>query len=371
MSPGPLTGVRVVELAGIGPAPFAAMMLAELGADVVKIDRPGGSGFAVPWQYDLTNRGRPSVCVDLKYAAGVDVVRRLVATADVFIEGMRPGVTERLGLGPDELLALRPQLVYGRMTGWGQDGPKAQQAGHDIGYLAASGVLAAIGPKERPAIPAEPARRLRRRLAVPGHRRARRLARSPRHPARARWSTRRSSTASTHLSTALHGLVAAGLWSDRRADNLLDGGTPFYDVYETSDGEFMAVGPLEPKFYDEFVRLLDPDEPLPERTDVERWPAAAAADRRSVRPTQPGRMGRGVCRLRCLRRTRAPAERGSSASPSGRARDHAQPRRHRCSQRPRRGSPRTPTELWAMHRLARARTREKPYWLGESAMSTT
>jgi alpha-methylacyl-CoA racemase len=275
MTQGPLAGVRVVELAGIGPAPFAAMMLSELGADVIRVDRPGGVGFAVPWQYDLTNRGRPSVCVDLKSPEGVDVVRRLSDQADAFIEGMRPGVTERLGLGPADLLGRNPRLVYGRMTGWGQTGPAADRAGHDINYLAATGVLAAIGSKERPAIPANllgdyAGGSLYLVIGI--------LAAL--HEAASSGQGQVVDAAIvdgvSHLATAVHGLVAAGMWSADRGDNLLDGGTPFYDVYETRDGEFMAVGPLEPKFYDEFVRLLASSAPLPERTDVEQWPTLRA-----------------------------------------------------------------------------------------------
>jgi alpha-methylacyl-CoA racemase len=200
----------------------------------------------------------------------VGVVQRLVAEADVFIEGMRPGVAERLGLGPEELLRLRPRLIYGRMTGWGQEGPQSLQAGHDIDYLAASGVLAAIGSRDRPAVPANllgdyAGGSLYLVIGV--------LAAL--HEVRTSGLGQVVDAAIidgvSHLSTALHGLVAAGMWSDRRGDNLLDGGTPFYDVYETSDGEFMAVGPLEPKFYAEFVRLLGVEQPLPERTEVEDW----------------------------------------------------------------------------------------------------
>lgn len=276
MTSGPLAGVRVVELAGIGPGPFAAMLLAELGADVIKIDRPGGASFGAPWRYDLTNRGRPSVAVDLKHERGVDVVLDLVDRADVFLEGFRPGVVERLGLGPDVLLARRPSLVYGQMSGWGQRGPMAEQAGHDVTYLAATGVLSSLGPRERPAIP----------LNLLGDYAGGSLylvvgVLAALHEAQRSGQGQVVEAAIVdgvaHLATAIHGLVAAGLWSDRRADNLLDGGTPFYDLYETRDGRFLAVAPLEAKFYDEFVRLLDPPQPLPDRTDVDRWPELRAA----------------------------------------------------------------------------------------------
>ena len=176
---GPLRGVRVVELAGIGPGPHACTILADLGADVIRVDRPGGQTFATG-RYDVLTRGRPSVALDLKNPDAVATVLRLVETADVLVEGLRPGVTERLGLGPDDCLARNPRLVYGRMTGWGQTGPLAATAGHDLGYVAITGVLAGLGQDPRPAaLPHQPARRLRRRVDVPGHRRPRRAARGP------------------------------------------------------------------------------------------------------------------------------------------------------------------------------------------------
>lgn len=280
MSPGPLSGVRVVELAGIGPAPFAGLFLAELGADVVRVERPGGTGLGVPPQHDLLNRGRPSVCVDLKHADGAEVVRRLADSADVFLEGFRPGVAERLGLGPEELLARRPQLVYARMTGWGQTGPLADRAGHDIDYIAVAGALHGIGDRVRPAIPSNlvgdfGGGALYLVVGV--------LA--------ALWEARGSGQGQVvdasivdgvaHLSMLNCALLAAGMLTERRGSNLLDGGTPFYDVYETSDGCHMAVGPLEPQFYKEFENLLGLDEPLPDRHDLREWPRLRAmlADR--------------------------------------------------------------------------------------------
>jgi len=259
-----------VELAGIGPTPFAGMLLAELGADVVKIDRPTDDGLGIPPEYDLLNRGRPSVCIDLKQPAGVELVRRLVDSADVLIEGYRPGVAERLGLGPDELCRRRPQLVYGRMTGWGQDGPLAQRAGHDLTYLALTGALHAIGPRAAPAVPLNLVGDFGggALYLVVGVLAALLDARASGH---GQVVDAAIVDGATHLSTMTYGLLAAGLWSDRRHANLLDGGTPFYDVYETSDGRHMAVGPLEPQFYAEFERLLSLPEPLPERTDTGRW----------------------------------------------------------------------------------------------------
>jgi alpha-methylacyl-CoA racemase len=271
MSGGPLTGVRVVELAGIGPVPFAGLLLAELGADVVRVERPGGGGLAVPPEHDLLNRGRPSVCVDLKHPDGAETVRRLVDSADVFVEGYRPGVAERLGLGPDELLRRRPRLVYGRMTGWGQDGPLAQRAGHDIDYIAVAGALHAIGGPERPAIP----------LNMIGDFGGGALYLVVGVLA-AMWEARGSGHGQVvdaaivdgvaHLSMLTCAMLAAGLHREYRQANLLDGGAPYYDVYATSDGGHVAVGALEDHFYKEFEDLLDPAERLPDRTDTDTWP---------------------------------------------------------------------------------------------------
>ncbi|MEP6667422.1 MAG: CaiB/BaiF CoA-transferase family protein [Nocardioidaceae bacterium] len=272
MSLGPLAGVRVVELAGIGPAPFACMLLAELGADVIKVDRPSSGFLGLPAESDLLNRGRPSVCIDLKSPAGVHTVRRLADTADVLIEGFRPGVAERLGLGPDVLLEQRPSLVYGRMTGWGQDGPWSGCAGHDIDYLALTGVLHAIGPAAAPVVP----------LNLVGDFGGGAMylvvgVLAALLEARATGDGQVVDAAivdgATHLMTQAYGLMGAGVWTDKRESNLLDGGTPFYGVFETSDDRHVAVGPLEPQFYAEFERLLGLSEPLPERTDIEEWQA--------------------------------------------------------------------------------------------------
>jgi alpha-methylacyl-CoA racemase len=235
------------------------------------VERPGGGGLAVPPEHDLLNRGRPSVCVDLKHPDGAETVRRLVASADVFLEGFRPGVTERLRLGPDELLRLRPGLVYGRMTGWGQYGPFAERAGHDIDYIAVTGALHAIGGPQRPAIP----------LNLIGDFGGGALYLVVGVLA-ALWEARGSGQGQVvdaaivdgvaHLSTLTCALLGAGLHRERRQANLLDGGAPYYDVYETSDGGHVAVGALEAQFYQEFEELLDTVEPLPDRTDTSGWP---------------------------------------------------------------------------------------------------
>ncbi|MGW6598058.1 CaiB/BaiF CoA transferase family protein [Streptomyces sp. NPDC055036] len=269
---GPLTGVRVVELAGIGPGPFAAMTLADLGADVVRVDRPGGAGLGIDPAYDLTNRNKRSVLIDLKTEDGAARVLDLAERADVLIEGYRPGVAERLGVGPRECLDRNPRLVYGRMTGWGQDGPLAERAGHDIGYIAVSGALSMIGTAGEP--PALPANLLGDYAGgslylVIGVLAALQHARTPDGAGQVVDAAIVDGTA--HLTTMIHAMMGAGGWQDRRGANLLDGGSPFYGSYETADGEYMAVGALEQRFYDEFVELLGIAEELPSRKDFGRW----------------------------------------------------------------------------------------------------
>ncbi|MFF6947351.1 CaiB/BaiF CoA transferase family protein [Streptomyces iakyrus] len=268
---GPLSGVRVVELAGIGPGPFAAMLLADLGADVVRVDRPGGPGLAIDPACDVTNRNKRSVVVDLKATDGPEQVLDLAARADILVEGYRPGVAERLGVGPEPCHARNPRLVYGRMTGWGQDGPLAQRAGHDIAYIAPTGTLGMIGrPDEPPAVPANllgdyAGGSLYLVVGV--------LAAL--HHARATGTGQVVDAAivdgTAHLSTMIHGMLAAGGWQDRRGANLLDGGCPYYGTYETADGRYMAVGALEPQFYAEFLTLLGVEDRAAARKDVARW----------------------------------------------------------------------------------------------------
>ncbi|MBQ1105173.1 CaiB/BaiF CoA-transferase family protein [Streptomyces sp. 404i] len=274
---GPLTGVRVVELAGIGPGPFAAMLLADLGADVVRVDRPGGAGLGIDPASDLTNRNKRSVLLDLKSDEGPARVLDLVERADILIEGYRPGVAERLGVGPEACLARNPKLVYGRMTGWGQDGPLAERAGHDIAYLALTGTLSMIGkPDEPPVVPANLVGDYAGGslylvvgvLAALQH-------------ARAHGEGQIVDAAivdgAAHLATMIHGMLAAGSWQDRRGTNLLDGGCPFYGTYATSDGGHMAVGPLEGQFYAEFIGLLGIADAFPDRWDLARWDELRAA----------------------------------------------------------------------------------------------
>ncbi|MER6232451.1 CaiB/BaiF CoA-transferase family protein [[Kitasatospora] papulosa] len=279
---GPLAGVRVVELAGIGPGPFAAMLLADLGADVVRVDRPGGSVIGIEPAFDLTNRNKRSVLVDLKTEGGAGRVLDLVERADVLIEGYRPGVAERLGVGPDACLERNPRLVYGRMTGWGQDGPLADRAGHDIGYIALTGTLSMIGRSGEP--PTVPANLVGDYAGgslylVVGVLAALQHARTPDGAGQVVDAAIVDGAA--HLATMIHGMLAAGSWQDRRGSNLLDGSCPFYGSYETSDGLYMAVGPLEPRFYEEFAELLGLGDEAPDRNDFGRWEElrALVADR--------------------------------------------------------------------------------------------
>ncbi|MFD5518027.1 CaiB/BaiF CoA transferase family protein [Streptomyces sp. NPDC127066] len=278
---GPLAGVRVVELAGIGPGPFAAMLLADLGADVVRVDRPGGPGLGVDPAHDVTNRNKRSVIIDLKAEDGASRVLDLAERADILIEGYRPGVAERLGVGPEDCRARNPGLVYGRMTGWGQEGPLAQRAGHDIAYIALTGTLGMIGDPDRP--PAVPANLLGDYAGGSLYLVVGLLAAL--HHARATGTGQVVDAAivdgTAHLSTMIHGMIAAGGWQDRRAANLLDGGCPYYGTYETADGRHMAVGPLEQRFYDRFVDLLGIPELGPAHKDPARWDElrTAVADR--------------------------------------------------------------------------------------------
>ncbi|MCX4570423.1 CoA transferase [Streptomyces viridodiastaticus] len=269
---GPLTGVRVVELAGIGPGPFAAMLLADLGADVVRVDRPGGPGLGIDPARDVTNRNKRSVVVDLKAPDGAARVLDLAERADILIEGYRPGVAERLGVGPEDCRARNPRLVYGRMTGWGQDGPLADRAGHDIGYIAVTGALGMTGEPGRP--PVAPANLLGDYAGGSLYLVVGVLAAL--HHARASGTGQVVDAAivdgTAHLTSMIHGMLAAGVWQDRRGANLLDGGCPYYGTYATADGGHMAVGALEPRFYAEFLRLLDLTDLAGAHADVTRWP---------------------------------------------------------------------------------------------------
>jgi alpha-methylacyl-CoA racemase len=270
---GPLAGMRVIEMAGIGPGPFCAMMLADMGADVIRIDRstPRDLGFEFPPEFDFCNRGRRSAVLDLKTEAGAAALRKLARVADALIEGFRPGVMERLGLGPDELLADNPRLVYGRVTGWGQDGPLARSAGHDINYIALTGMLDAIGPAAQPVPP----------LNLLGD-----YAGGGMYLAFGVLCALLECTKSgkgqvvdaamvdgvASLGTAIHAFRAAGAWRDKRADNFLDSGAPWYGVYETADGKHVSIGSLEPAFYTLLLDALGLDRQAFADRTREQWP---------------------------------------------------------------------------------------------------
>lgn len=252
---GPLKGIRIVEMGGIGPAPFAAMMLADHGAEVIRVERAGMIGF----ENDPLRRSRRSIALDLKKPEACEIVRRLAAKADGLIEGYRPGVMERLGLGPEELLRTNAKLVYGRVTGWGQDGPLAKQAGHDINYVAITGLLHGIGPKERPVVPINylgdyagggmmlAFGMVSALLAV--------TAGAPGQVIDAAMSD-----GAALIGALTYGLRAAGHWRDEREANLLDGGVPNYAIYRCSDGKFIAIGAIEPQFQEALLKglALDP-----------------------------------------------------------------------------------------------------------------
>jgi alpha-methylacyl-CoA racemase len=281
MTTGPLRGLKVLELAGIGPAPFAAMMLSDMGAEVLRIDRrahvvPGDKSQPA---WDLLNRGRRSIGVDLKQPAGVEVVLRLSERADVLIEGFRPGVMERLGLSPEVLAARNQRLVYGRMTGFGQSGPLARAAGHDIDYIALSGALEPIGRAgEKPVPPLNYIGDFGGggMLLVVGVLAAlfeRNIS------GRGQVIDAAMVDGSALVTTLLHAFRQSGMWSGERGDNLIDSGAPFYEVYETADHKFIAVGALEPEFYRRLLELLQlSDDPrFAVQMDRTRWPAMRAA----------------------------------------------------------------------------------------------
>jgi alpha-methylacyl-CoA racemase len=248
---GPLHGLTIVEMAGIGPAPFAAMMLADHGADIIRVEREGLIGIA----NDPLLRSRRSIALDLKTAGACEVVRRLADRADGLIEGYRPGVMERLGIGPETLLGVNPKLVYGRVTGWGQEGPLANVAGHDVNYLALSGLLHGIGPKERPVVPAN----YLADFAGGGMMLAFAMLAAlldAQRGGEGQVIDCAMSDGAALIGAFTYGMRSAGLWKDERESNLLDGGSPTYGVYECSDGKFLALGAIEPQFQDALLKGL-------------------------------------------------------------------------------------------------------------------
>ena len=272
---GVLSGYRVIELAGIGPAPMCAMLLSDMGADVVRIDRlaDAGLGVQVQTKYSLLNRGRRSVALDLKRPEATDTVLRMVEKADALIEGFRPGVMERLGLGPDVCLSRNPRLVYGRMTGWGQEGPLAQAAGHDINYIALAGALYSIGRRGEAPVPP---------LNLVGDFGGGALYLAlgvvagileAQKSGKGQMVDVAMVDGVASLMTAIYGMHGAGIWTNERGTNVLDTGAHYYDVYETRDGKHISVGSIEAKFYEELLERSGlKNEELPRQNDRPSWP---------------------------------------------------------------------------------------------------
>jgi len=273
---GPLSGLKILEFEAIGPGPFCGMMLADMGADVLLIDRPGDSGLGLGrdrW-FDVMLRGRRSATLDLKSKDGAGTARALAAKADAVIEGFRPGVMERLGLGPDVLLKENPKLVYGRMTGWGQEGPLAPRAGHDINYIALSGVLHAIGRAGGAPVPPL---NLVGDFGGGGMLLAFGIACAlveAQRSGKGQVVDAAMVDGASLLAALFSGMLAAKRWTEVRGENVLDTGAPWYDVYETKDRKYVAIGSIEPKFYDELlVRLQLQGKNLPAQQDRKGWPA--------------------------------------------------------------------------------------------------
>ena len=267
---GPLRGVRIVEFAGLGPGPFAAMLFSDLGADVIRIDRRGGRA---PHKTEIAYRGRRATAFDMKKPQAVEAALRLIQKADGLIEGFRPGVMERLGVGPDVCLARNPRLVYGRMTGWGQSGPLADAAGHDINYIAISGALHAIGEKDAPSVP----------LNLVGDFGGGALYLAfgmvcamleARSSGKGQVVDAAMSDGAASLMSLFYGLKAMGFWRDERGENLLDGGAHFYGTYETADGKWIALGSIEPQFYKVLLEKTGIADPIfAAQMDRSAWPA--------------------------------------------------------------------------------------------------
>ena len=273
---GPLSGYRVIELAGIGPGPMCAMLLSDMGADVIRIDRTAdaGLGIAMEQKWNLLNRGRKSIALDLKKPEAIEALLKMVEKADALIEGFRPGVTERLGLGPDVCLKRNPRLVYGRMTGWGQEGPMAHAAGHDINYIALSGALHSIGRRGEAPVPP---------LNLVGDFGGGALYLAlgvvagileTQKSGKGQVVDAAMVDGAASLMTAIYGIHGSGRWTDNRGDNVLDTGAHYYDVYETKDGKYVSIGSIETKFYEELLELSGlKREELARQNDRDNWPA--------------------------------------------------------------------------------------------------
>ncbi|MEN3278714.1 MAG: alpha-methylacyl-CoA racemase, partial [Massilia sp.] len=277
--PGPLTGLKIIELVGLGPCPFAAMMLADMGAEVIRIDRKTKPGADNPYpmlgtKYDVMARGRRSLALDLKHPDARELVLKLVEQADILIEGFRPGVMERLGLGPDDCMSRNPKLVFGRITGWGQTGPLAHAAGHDLNYIALSGMLHAMGRADSP--PSPP-------LNLVGDFGGGAMmlafgvvcaALEAKNSGKGQVVDAAMTDGAALLGAMMYGLRARGSWRDAREANMLDGGAPFYDTYACADGRFVSIGAIEPQFYAKLLALAGATDPAFEaRNDAVRWPS--------------------------------------------------------------------------------------------------
>ena len=270
---GPLAGVRIIEMAGIGPGPFCGMMLSDMGAEVIRVDRKSAVdlGVEMPRQFNVLNRGRRSIALDLKTPEGIAAVKRIATKCDALIEGFRPGVMERLGLSPDELLRCNSRLVYGRVTGWGQTGPVASAAGHDINYISLTGMLHAIGRSGPPSPPLN--------LVGDFGGGAMYLAFGvvcalieARSSGKGQVVDAAMVDGAASLGAAIFGLRAAGIWNENRADNILDSGAPWYDVYETADGKYISIGSIEERFFNLLLEKLDLRAPELRNRDRSNWP---------------------------------------------------------------------------------------------------
>ncbi|WP_447749304.1 CaiB/BaiF CoA transferase family protein [Pseudomonas nicosulfuronedens] len=273
---GPLTGLKVIEMVGLGPAPFCAMLLADMGAEVIRVQRPG-QALGERARFDVLGRGRRSIALDLRRSEGVETLLQLVEGADALIEGFRPGVMERLGLGPEQCQQRNPKLVYGRMTGWGQSGPLAQAAGHDINYIALAGALHAIGrPGEKPVVPHNYIGDFGGGGMLLGFGVLCALLEAQRS-GKGQVVDAAMTDGTALLSAMMYGFRASGRLSDERGTNLLDGGAHFYDTYECADGRFIALGAIEPQFYAELLQRCGIDDPqFQQQMDPRQWPQLKA-----------------------------------------------------------------------------------------------
>ncbi len=269
---GPLSGVKIIEVGGIGPGPFCGMMLSDMGAEIVRVERKGGLSLSDP-KYDLLTRNRKSISINLRTSEGTQTLLRMLEQVDALQEGFRPGVMEKLGLGPDVCLEINPRLVYGRMTGWGQEGPLARAAGHDINYIALSGALHTIGRKGQKPVPP---------LNLVGDFGGGGMLLAfgmvcalyeARNSGRGQVVDAAMTDGSAALMTMIYGLKAAGLWTDEPGTNLLDTGAHFYDTYETADNKFIAIGAIEPQFYERLLKLGEIEDPdFQNQLDFAQWP---------------------------------------------------------------------------------------------------